>query len=307
MKLSNKIVILIFLFVWAGKIHSQYQWDFGVTAGAANYLGDIGGKEKTRRDFVADLKLAKTRWNGGLFVRYRWYDDIHFRLNLNYLRVEGNDKLSSNPGRRFRNLNFRNDIFEVNACTEWHFLEDKELTVATRNSWSFNSYAFFGAGVFYHNPKALYNGRWVALRPLRTEGVRYKKYVMEIPLGLGFFFTLNRKHRFGLDMCWRKTFTDYLDDISGDYPGAPPENPTSAALSKRTDELPKEVIDANLGAYRSHIWGSKRGDRTRKDNFATISLYYSYAIRGKSGFYRKRGGLFGGNGKRSIRKIRARF
>ncbi|MDI9342422.1 MAG: DUF6089 family protein [Sediminibacterium sp.] len=307
MNKNNKILPLVLFLALSISGFAQYQWDFGITAGASNYLGDIGGKEKTRRDFVADMKLAKTRWNGGLFARYRWYDDVYFRLNANYIRVEGDDKLSSNPGRRFRNLSFRNDIFEGNVCAEWHFFEDKELTVATKNSWAFNSYAFFGAGVFYHNPKTFYKGKWVNLRPLRTEGVKYKKFVMDIPLGVGLFFTYNRRHRFGFDMCWRKTFTDYIDDISGNYPDAPPENPLAASLSKRTDELPKDVIDANIGAYLSHIWGNKRGDKSRKDNFMTMSVYYSYAIRGSSGFYKNQGGLFSSKKKRSIRKIRARF
>ncbi len=307
MKFNDKILILLFVIVLNFKTFSQYQWDFGVLAGASNYLGDIGGKEKTRRDFVSDIKLAKTRWNTGAFARYRWYDDVYFRAQFDYMRIEGDDKLSSNPGRRFRNLNFRNDILEFNLTTQWHFYQDKDLTVGTQNSWAFNSYAFFGAGCFYHNPKANYNGSWVPLRPLRTEGVKYKKFVMDIPLGVGLFFTYNRRHRFGLDMTWRKTFTDYLDDISGNYLDAPPENPKAAALAKRTDELPDWVKEENKGAYLSHIWGSKRGDKTNKDNFVTISVYYSYAIRGTSGFYRRKGSLFGGNGKRNVRKIRARF
>jgi hypothetical protein len=286
---------------------AQYQWDIGVSAGASNYLGDIGGKEKTRRDFVADMKLAKTRWNVGIFGRYRWFDDIYFKLGLDYIRIEGDDRLSTNKGRRFRNLNFRNDVFETNITTQWHFYEDKDLTVGTKNDWAFNAYAFAGAGCFYHNPKALYNGSWVVLRPLRTEGKKYKKFVMDIPVGVGFFYTLNRHHRFGLDMCWRKTFTDYLDDISGNYLDAKPDNPTTAALAKRTDELPDDIKSSDRGAYLSHDWGYKRGDKSNKDNFLTINVYYSYAFRGGGGYYKNQGKLFGGKKSKSVRKIRARF
>lgn len=308
MKKFDKIIITFFvLLIISFKTYSQYQWDFGLSAGASNYLGDIGGKEKTRRDFVADMKLAKTRWNFGAFGRYRWYDDIYFRLGFDYMRLEGDDKLSSNKGRRFRNLNFRNDVYEVNLTTQWHFYEDKDLTVNSRSEWAFNSYVFFGAGCFYHNPKALYNGSWVALRPLRTEGKKYKKFVMDIPLGVGFFYTYNRRNRFGLDICWRKTFTDYLDDISGNYPDGPSDNPIVTALAKRTDELPEDVKQSDRGAYLSHIWGAKRGDKSNKDNFITINVYYSMAFRGTSGFYKNKGRFFSGKKNKSVRKIRARF
>ncbi|MEN9394427.1 MAG: hypothetical protein RL362_648, partial [Bacteroidota bacterium] len=34
---------------------SQFKYDYGMRLGAANYLGDIGGKGLPRRDFVVDM------------------------------------------------------------------------------------------------------------------------------------------------------------------------------------------------------------------------------------------------------------
>jgi hypothetical protein len=288
-------------------LRSQWLWDYGVAVGVSNYLGDIGGKDKTRRDFVADMKLAKTRWNVGGFVRYKWLPRISYRLAFDYLRVEGDDKLSTNPGRFYRNFNFRNDVFDLGATAHFFFYENNDLGNNYRYKNGFRAYIFGGIGAFYNNPKTNYNGQWVKLRPLQTEGYAYKSIVMNLPSGFGFYFTFDKKHRLGYEFNWRKTFTDYMDDISGNYPDAPPADGLVRDVVLRTPELGQSGLDANPGAYLSHTWGSKRGDKSNKDAYITMNLTYSYVIRGKSSFYRTRyNGFFGGK-KRKVRKIRAKF
>ena len=80
----------------------------GFKIGASNYLGDMGGKELPRRDFVLDMKMKFTRWDMGLFWRYRINYWIAVRGDLNYTRIQGADIESTNPGRRGRNLSFKN-------------------------------------------------------------------------------------------------------------------------------------------------------------------------------------------------------
>src|SRR5687768_1624015 len=104
----KNIYIIIFILFTTTITKAQWLWDYGFSLGVSNYLGDIGGKEKTRRDFVADMKMAKTRWNVGGFARYKVHQKLSVKLALDYLRIEGDDKLSSNPARNARNLNFRN-------------------------------------------------------------------------------------------------------------------------------------------------------------------------------------------------------
>ena len=60
---------------------------------------------------------------------------------------------------------------------------------------------------------------------------------------------------------------------------------------------------------QNFVPGSKRGDKTHKDSYMTMSLSYSYVIRGRSSFYRGHyGGFFGkGKGRGKSRKIRAKF
>lgn len=297
---------LVVLFLATG-VKAQWLWDYGFSLGVSNYLGDIGGKEKTRRDFVADMKMAKTRWNFGGFARYKLNQKVSVKLALDYLRIEGDDKLSSNPARNARNLNFRNDMFDLALTGQLFIYEDNDLGNTYRYRNGFRAYLFAGVGCFYSNPKANVNGDWVKLRPLHTEGVTYSPVGINIPMGIGFYFTFQKKHRIGYEFNYRTTFTDYLDDISGNYP----EDPSMSgdpSLSLRTYELNPVITKENVGLYKSHDWGQKRGDKTHKDAYMTMSLSYSYVLRGKSSFYRGRYGHFFGKRKRGkIRKIRAKF
>ena len=45
---KNYIVLLVCLFTLS--MQSQWVWDYGVAIGATNYLGDIGGKDKSRQN-----------------------------------------------------------------------------------------------------------------------------------------------------------------------------------------------------------------------------------------------------------------
>ncbi len=301
----KKGFIICFILFTTTVTKAQWLWDYGFALGVSNYLGDIGGKEKTRRDFVADMKMAKTRWNVGGFVRYKVHQKLSVKLALDYLRIEGDDKLSSNPARNARNLNLKNDIFDLAVTGQVFFYEDNDLGNTYRYRNGFRAYFFAGVGAYYSNPKTLDGG--VALRPLHTEGVSYSPVGINIPAGIGFYFTFHKKHRIGYELNYRTTFTDYLDDISGNYPDDPSMS-GDPNLSLRTPELGVTITDENAGLYNSHDWGQKRGDKTHKDAYMTMSLSYSYVLRGKSSFYRGRYGHFFNKRKRGkIRKIRAKF
>lgn len=305
----KNIFILFLILLFTTSLSAQRRLDYGIAIGVSNYLGDIGGKEKTRRDFVADMKLAKTRWNTGGFIRYKVKPKISLKLALDYIRLEGDDKLSTNPARNARNLNFRNDMFDLGLTGQFCFYEDNDLGNTYRFKNGFRAYAFVGIGGFYSNPKANYNGSWVKLRPLQTEGVSYSPIGLNIPAGLGFYFTFEKKHRIGFEANYKTTFTDYLDDISGNYADPSGMSAQGAALSNRTPELTglDPEFAKNFGYDSGRDVGNKRGDKTHKDSYMTMSLSYSYVLRGKSSFYRGRYGSFFNNKRGRVRKIRAKF
>lgn len=284
---------------------SQYNLDIGFNLGGSNYLGDIGGKDQTRREFISDMKVSQTRFIIGGFARYRIIPKLSAKVGLNWVRISGDDKLSTNPGRAGRNLNFRTDIYELDLTAQYVFYEIPDLGRTMRFRNDFKMYAFAGVGAFYYNPKALYNGQYVALRPLMTEGKKYGAVNVSLPLGIGLFFTFDKVHRIGWDFSWRTTFTDYLDDISTVYadPATLP-NQMSVDLANRRDELGETP---GIPHPKNYEPGSKRGDPSHKDTYLSTSLSYSYVLRGKSSFYKSRyGSVFKGN-TRNRRKVRAKF
>jgi hypothetical protein len=296
------IFVLYFLFLPVLMLDAQrgYKLEYGLMTGISNYLGEIGGREKPARPFVLDLKLAKTRWNQAAYMRYKFHPSLAFGLALNYLRIEGHDNLSTNPGRRYRNLSFRNDIFDFETTINWLFYDSKKpIGYYQRTDVYFTSYLFVGAGVYYHNPKTYYQGAWIALQPYRTENVGYSRFGYCVPLGFGFYVTLNKRRRtqrIGLQVNWRYTNTDYLDDISTVYKN-PAELPssTSVALSNRNPELTKqpEGFSGNYGWQGLEADGvtpvnkAPRGNPNNKDSFISLNITYAYVI--KSRYHKSRG------------------
>lgn len=298
-------ILIIFLLSAPIFGYSQYLWDFGIHAGGSNYLGEMGGKAETRKDFIADIKLSKTQFAVGGFARYKVNPIVSAKLGLNWNRIAGADYLSTNPGRAGRNLSFRNDIIELELTGQFFFVDVPDLGHTYRYRNDFRMYAFVGVAAYYHSPKTYYNGTWTALRPLKTEGVSYSPIGASVPLGIGLYFTIDKKHRIGWEFDWRTTFTDYLDDVSTVY--ADPADLTSAesiALANRRGELGNEAGIPNADNY---LPGMKRGDPSHNDSYMTTSINYSYIIRGRSSFYRSKYGSIFKHKKYKKRKIRAKF
>lgn len=310
--------LLLFVILVAAPLLSkaQYYWDFGGSVGVANYLGDMGGKDLTRRDFISDIKLPQSRQYATAFARYRFAQMFSAKASLNYITIRGADSLSTNPGRYYRNLSFRNYMWEFNGMCQFFFYEVNDLGHTYRYKDNFRAYIGLGVGALYHNPKAYYNGEWVALRPLMTEGHRYSKVTMTIPAAIGFYFTINKHYRIGWELNWRTTMTDYLDDVSRNYVDPSTLSTLGAALANRTDVAEANAYQAgfanNYGVYTepdgtTHY--NKRGENgfARNDSYLTTSVEFSYVFRGKSSLYRSHySSIFKGK-KYKHRKVRAKF
>jgi hypothetical protein len=316
----RKIVILLALLSAPYFGHAQYRWDFGGGVGVSNYLGDIGGKDKTRRDFVYDMNVQKTRNTETFFARYKFRPAISFKTSLTHVTIEGDDKLSTNPARNQRNLSFRNNMFELTETVEYYFYKSSNVSGrpglrGSRKKVDFRSYLFVGVGLLYSNPKAELNGSMVALQPLQTEGVKYSRFVPVVPVGLGLSYTINRNHRIGLEFGWRWTFSDYLDDISTVYVDpATLGSDNARALANRNPELwsgsTKPSTAANYGYEEfNQKTGklNKRGDESNNDNYLSLMVTYSYVLKGKNKFYKSKYKSLQQRRKVVKRKTRAKF
>lgn len=299
----RKLILLAAVLAAPLLSRAQYYWEYGGGVGAANLLGEMGGDELTRRDFVADMKLNQIRQAANGFVRYKLTPIFSIKGGINYMTVRGADSLSSNIGRNTRNLNFRNNMFEAYTEFQWFFFEINDLGRTYRYKDNFRAYIGAGIGAMYHSPQAFYQGDWVNLRPLTTEGVRYTAVTMTLPVSGGFYFTINKHYRIGWNLSWRTTLSDYLDDVSDRYvdPSLLP-SPLAVTLANRAI-----VNDADPAAFFSHAPGQKRGDPTHRDALLTSNIEFSYVYRGKSSIYKsKYSNIFKGQ-KYKKRKVRAKF
>lgn len=310
-------LLAIFFFLTVFWAHSQnfvrpnewkkYRREVYGSVGAANFLGDLGGLNRVGTDYSpVDLEMVETRTAFSLGYRYKIAKWFNVSAAFNYLIVKGDDRLTTEPFRNNRNLNFKSNIFELAGRLEFVYMANRvghrygiKRTLSRRmknRSWDFT--AFVGIGGFYFNPKARDpKGNWVKLKPLHTEGQglpggpkQYKNYALCIPMGIAYRIYFNRKVCVGLEASFRKTFTDYIDDVSGVYydKGAiqaayGPQAAYFADPSKGAIPGQTNWADETTGAE-----AQMRGDSRQKDSYMSLQLTVGYLIKKKRGKTRLR-------------------
>ena len=244
---------------------------------------------------MLDMKIPFTRYTGGVFVRKALFTDFSVKLEGNFVRLAGSDSLTQDPSRRGRNLSFRTDLYEAALSVEYYFYQINDISRTSSTRIDFKSYLFVGFGAAYFNPQGYHYGheKWYDLRPLHTEGVdkAYDEITMIIPYGAGVNFTFNKEFRVGLQIGYRNTFTDYLDDISTTYV-------SDDKLPQATFELSKYFTDRADAAYaredfphdRGHYGGDGaiRGNPDDNDGYLMVQLTLSYVMKGGDSFRRSR-------------------
>lgn len=193
---------LAFLLVLPLVAFGQFD-EFGTVFGVSNYSGDL-----TERD----IEPLECNMANGVFVRRHLGKRLGLKVQLARMVLSGKDGNNSvNSGLWQRNLNFRTNLYELAAQLEW-------VPFRLRSGENqFEPYLFTGVAAFYFNPQTEINGKTYNLHPYRTEGVEYSLYQFAIPFGGGLRFNLRDKGHLGFELGFRKTFTDYLDDVSDTY------------------------------------------------------------------------------------------
>lgn len=278
----------------------QRYFSVGASAMAANYFGDLSPAAST---LSSDLKM--TRSNLGIFASRKFFPRLSGRVSLSWSRLKGDDAANvqgpegSVNGRLQRNLSFRNDVKEL-ALTGTFDIFPNHSSYLKRSELS--PYIFAGVALFHHNPKAYYNGGsikdgWYALQPLQTEGKKYHKMQVSVPFGVGLRHRLSNQFDLGFEIGWRRTFTDYLDDVSSNYAdkGELQKNGGKAAwiLADRSVEVPalKDQVTLVKGQDGEmypvtggvSLPGMQRGDQTHKDWYVlsgfTLTYYLAPAVK----------------------------
>ncbi len=241
----------------------------GLMIGASNYIGDLA--RNSRKVYMKETRPAL-----GLFMRYNLNDFVTLKAYGNYASIAGEDANADDEAIQTRNLSFRSTLVEFGVTGEFNLSGYQPYAL----SKVFSPYLFIGVSAVWFNPKAKYNGDWIALQPLGTEGQgmpnfpeAYSRTNFAVPFGIGFKYALTDQLNLGLEFGARRTFTDYLDDVSGTYVAYSEllagNGELAAALGNRTGEL--------LGGEPVTVpTGTSRGDDARNDWFFIFGVTVSY-------------------------------
>jgi len=258
--------------------------------GANTFLGDLGGNQGTGKPYFKDFNTKTVRPLIGASYTYFPLSWLSVKAGLNYTWVTGADSLIKNKfghaaGRYNRNLSFRSAITEMSAEAEWYPLQ---MTWKYGGS-SLRPFISSGIGFFHFNPKAQLNGQWVELQPLHLEGQGFTEYPdrknynrtqIYIPLSVGLKYQLNDYYFISLSSTFRKTFTDYIDDVSTNY--IDPKlfdrylSPDQAKLAKQLYYRGNSSQGHNPGPYRGY---------SSLDSYTSVIFTFTYIIRRSENYY----------------------
>jgi hypothetical protein len=276
-----------------GKKRPRKEYILGI--GAANFLGELGGANQIGTHLVKDLEFSTTRPSAALGMRYKFNKRLAVKGGFYYQLVSGADNLTKEPFRKNRNLSFRSNLFELSVQGEFYFTREqtghlyKIKNARGMKSYDFQAYTFVGFGGLLFNPKANYHGKWVALQPLGTEGEglpggpkKYKRVTACIPYGLGMKEGLNKDWSVGMEIGFRYTFSDYIDDVSGKYYD---NNAIKAAHGQMAADLadpslhsmPPDQNGVIAGGWQAAP-GSERGNPKYKDAYMFVDFTISYKM-----------------------------
>jgi hypothetical protein len=266
------LILIPFLFQFELKAQERYRSEFGVFLGGSYYLGDLNPSKH----------FLQTKFAGGITYRYNITPRWAFKASALIGGLEASDAKSK--ANVERNLSFRSYIFDFSTQIEFNFLQyilgDKKHFISP--------YIFAGVSVFNFNPQAKLNSTYYSLHGLGTEGQGstidgapkpYSLTSVAIPFGLGLKISPAKFLSLGLEWGIRKTFTDYIDDVSTVYIGGK----DLVTLSSENGSNAAALADRSLPAEtRGTHTGLERGNPNTKDWYVFTGLTVSIRIKSKS-------------------------
>lgn len=265
--------------------------EVGINVGPLFFLGDLGGHHGKGTSFLKDLNLPLTKIMKGVFITAYPNEWLGIRAAADIGELEGEDNIINTKGvnelwRKQRNLDFKSNIAEAYIATEVFplmllFNGEEEYKPRLR------PYGVIGVGVFHFNPKGSLtdgngNKTWYYLHPLHTEGEGFAEYPQRknyaltqfnIPMGIGAKYYLSDRVNLSLEVLHRKTFTDYIDDVSTEYIDPNLFNkylsPQNAAIARQISDKVFGIVTPGVTRYSP---GTQRGNANQNDAYFSISL-----------------------------------
>ena len=235
--------------------------------GAMNYQGDLKPDAFT---------TAHSCFTAGVSIRKPLTNFLAVRGGVNIGKIQAADEWNSDD-LKSRNLSFTTTIKEVYIGLE--------ISVSGIMGGKFTPYLYGGIGLFHINPWAYDNtGTKTYLKPLSTEGQGlpnfpdlkpYDLTQLCLPFGGGLSVAITNGINLGIEFNQRKSFTDYIDDVSSSYVDRTillqEKGSKAVELAYRTDELPggRPFFPSN---------GEKRGTASQKDWYYFFGLTSAFKI-----------------------------
>lgn len=251
----KKFLLLLYLIPVTGFSQNLF---LSFRVGLSNYQGDLQDK---------NFSFKKSKFIGSIGVRHDLSEHITLRNYLSFTKLAADDKNSKSVYARARNLNFTAGLKELEISGQYN--------VFSLNDKWWTPYVFAGVGIFHYKPYTTAGNTKVFLQPLSTEGEgvvsgakKYKLTQFAIPVGFGAEYALTEDLRIGLEFGYRKTFTDYIDDVSNRYADyatlLAAKGQTAVDIAYRGDEL--------TGGAPYPVGGTLRGSAKHKDAYYFTTL-----------------------------------
>jgi len=276
----NRFLVICIAAIFPFLINAQDS-EVGLIFGTSGYSGDLTPNTNY-------LSTGQRHASLGIFLRKDLNRFTAVRGTFTYGKLSGDDAKSNIEGIQNRNLSFQSNLLELSLVGEINPLGTNST------GRRLQPYLYGGIAVFHFKPEANYNGQLVELQPLGTEGQGmdgfdkpYKLTQISIPLGAGVKYQITNRISLGVDVGVRKTFTDYLDDVSGTYVNyndlLAGNGREAAALGNRSGELDSE---GNVPAIIPT--GTQRGNPLKDDWYFTAGVTVSYKFSTKTRNYKGR-------------------
>ncbi|MEQ8472532.1 MAG: DUF6089 family protein [Marinoscillum sp.] len=233
-----------------------------VGLGFASYRGELKHNQSIQNE-ISNLSLG---------VEARLLSKLSARLEIGRYSIRGHDKHATDSSfARQRNLSFSSTNYEISLQGIFYLRKYKGDYY---KRWKLDPYLLLGVGTTFISPTAELSGDTYNLFQLETETTDYSRFTLIIPAGAGLKWKINNNLNFITEITYRYTFSDNLDDVSGNYPDSYP-NTTAGLLSNRKDE----IAIVNEEAYEQLTAGNPRGDQSNKDAYLFLNFKFELFIK----------------------------
>ncbi len=200
------------MFIASSSAKAQYSdLEIGVQAGGYFYQGDL------TKSALGTLKKPKPGF--GVFIAKDLSSHITLKANADYFQLEASDmEFGSEAWKNNRNLSFKTNVFDVSVKALLNIRDNYSEEI------SFRPFVFVGVGAsfikverdFANFNTTYYTNRekWVLPGLQQDIATNTPKAALNIPVGIGFKYSLNNSLSIVSEGSYRFMFTDYLDGFS---------------------------------------------------------------------------------------------